>query len=238
MWRKRWVRERDRVDAISQSCGGRAIIEDVSQVAITACAMHLGAHHSEGAILTLCNASILDRSRVTRPACTGFEFVARMKKRRCAGCAEIGAIAVLIPIDAAECALGVFFTKYRELRGREARLPSACIELQPAADKRRRLAQHRSWRGGAGPRGIHTSLRADFTASNDCATKRQRSCACAQQKDSSRRHWSLQRCDSLSAQRSLRTKESLAIANKMPRMAWSSLTISEKIILGFSNSVQ
>src|ERR1700759_1332258 len=94
--RRRGVEDQaETVDAVAQSGRLRTVVEDVAEMAATAPAMHLGAHHAEGAILGLADIA-LDRLVEARPTRAALELGLRGEHRQVAAGAGEGALAVLV----------------------------------------------------------------------------------------------------------------------------------------------
>jgi diguanylate cyclase (GGDEF)-like protein/PAS domain S-box-containing protein len=83
----------DRIHAIAQASGARAIVEHVPEVAVAACAADGGARHAKTAVAKLDHVAAGNRLPEAGPAGAGVEFGGRIVQRRPAG-------------DAAEQALG------------------------------------------------------------------------------------------------------------------------------------
>jgi hypothetical protein len=72
---------RDGIHAIAQTGRARAIIENVAKVRLAATGRSGGALHTETVVADLYDVFFGDRFPKTRPACAGFEFRRRTKKR-------------------------------------------------------------------------------------------------------------------------------------------------------------
>src|SRR5579872_1796392 len=72
--------KRGRIDAIAQSSGGRAILENVAQMATTTGTIHLHPVHSKRVVFTAAYMFRIGGFRKARPATTGVELAFGKKK--------------------------------------------------------------------------------------------------------------------------------------------------------------
>src|ERR1700733_3527392 len=95
-----------RVHAVAQPGRPRPVIEDVTQVRVTAPARYGGALHSQAVVTALHDVLLGDRLPEAGPAGAGIELGARVEQLRAAADAGIQSIGVILVIRAAEGWLG------------------------------------------------------------------------------------------------------------------------------------
>lgn len=67
--------ERCTVDAVTEACGFRSVLEDVSLMAVAACAVYLGTRKNELEIGMRLDDFWIDRLPETRPACAAVKLM-------------------------------------------------------------------------------------------------------------------------------------------------------------------
>jgi len=115
--------QRDRVDAVAQPGRLRPVREDMAEMAVTAGAAHLGAHHPEARVQLRLD-RLLARGRVEGgPAAAGVEFRLGAEELGPATGAKVDAVGEARVVRAGERRLGGRLPQHRVLLGRELRLP-------------------------------------------------------------------------------------------------------------------
>src|SRR5262249_4793294 len=94
--------ERHGVDAVSQPGRLGAVLEDVPEVRLATCAVHLGATHEEAPILLGLDLVVGDGFEEARPAGAGVELGVRAEQVGAAGGAAVGPGLVVVPVLAGE----------------------------------------------------------------------------------------------------------------------------------------
>src|SRR5882757_2016797 len=120
--RRRVEDQPETVDAVVQSGRLRTVVEDVSEMAAAAAAMHLGAEHAVGAVLGLADIA-LDRVVEARPTRAALELGLRGEHRQVAAGTGESALAVLLEQRAGARPLGTLFTQYLVLLRRQLGAP-------------------------------------------------------------------------------------------------------------------
>lgn len=87
---------RHRIHAIAQTCRGRAVVEHVPQMCVTAPARNCRSDHTETVVGGFQNIFFRNRRPKTRPACTRIELGARIEQRRVAANAAKHTFRVLV----------------------------------------------------------------------------------------------------------------------------------------------
>src|SRR4051812_26885821 len=93
--RRRMKHQAEAVDAIAQTGRLRSIVEDMTEMATAAAAMHFGPRHPKSAVLGLADIA-LDRLIEARPAGATLEFGLRGEQRQVAAGAGKGALTFLL----------------------------------------------------------------------------------------------------------------------------------------------
>src|SRR5215813_9990105 len=107
--------ERRGVDAVALPGRLRAVVEDVPEVRVAPRAVHLGPAHEEARVLLGLDRLRRGRLEVRRPAGAGVELVIRAEERLTTAHAAVRAAIVVVPVHAAECALGTVRAYHLEL---------------------------------------------------------------------------------------------------------------------------
>ena len=81
----------DGIDAVAEAGGGRAVVEDVAEVAVAAGASDFGADHAVGAIVDWGDGVRVDRLGKGRPTGSRLEFLPGFEERISATGAYVGA---------------------------------------------------------------------------------------------------------------------------------------------------
>src|SRR5262245_57819173 len=119
--------ERRGVDAVAQPGRPWAVGEEVAKVGAAVRAHDLGSRHAQREVALLGYAALLDDVVERRPAGARIELRARVEQRLVAHHAAVGALGVVIPVDATERPLGMCFLGDRILDRRQAR--AECLRV-------------------------------------------------------------------------------------------------------------
>lgn len=104
--------QRGRIDAIAQTGGFRAIVEDMTQMRITSAAQNFGTHHAMPGILLLADAVSLNGLPEAGPAAAGIKFRCGIEQRVVAARAAVYAIVMAIPVNAGKKCFGAALAAY------------------------------------------------------------------------------------------------------------------------------
>src|SRR5690606_15797177 len=115
--------ERQRVNAVAQPCGGRAIGKYMAQMGIADIAQHLGPYHAVTYVAFFSNKSCIERFEVTGPAATGVKFSVGGEKGGPAAHASIQPRSSGVPIASGKGPFGAFLARHIELLGTQLRPP-------------------------------------------------------------------------------------------------------------------
>ncbi len=140
--RRRVKHQRKTVHAVAKSGRFRAVVEDVAEMAAAAAAMHLGAHHAEGAVRGRAD-RIVQRLPEARPAGAALILGLGREQRQVAAGAGEGALAVLLEQRARSRPLGALVAQDLVLLRRQLRAPFGVglLDLEFLGGLRRRGAQ-------------------------------------------------------------------------------------------------
>src|SRR5262245_17734593 len=120
--------EARRVDAVTQSSGSGAIVEDVTEVPTASRTAYFGSYQPVAPVFPLLDAALDDCARVRGPSATGVELVIGGEQLDTASRTDVGAIVLAIPVFTRECPLGLSLAKHGVLHRRE-RSPPLLIRL-------------------------------------------------------------------------------------------------------------
>ena len=102
---------------------GRAVVEDVAKVGVAICAANFGAHHAVGVIGVGADGSSAYPIPEAGPAGTGIKLGGAAVKLGITADAVVAAIALLVPVSAAEGTLGTALAGNPELLRRQLLAP-------------------------------------------------------------------------------------------------------------------
>src|SRR2546430_1564982 len=115
--------QRGGVDAITEPGRGRAVREDVPEVAAARRAQHLGAHHAVTCVGLLLHGLLARRRGERGPAAAGVVLCIRVEQLRAAAGAAVGARLEDMVVLPAERRLGALLAQDAVLLGRQLRAP-------------------------------------------------------------------------------------------------------------------
>lgn len=102
--------EDHRIDTISQSCWRRSIFKYMTQVRMAITTTYFGPFHTMAIVGEKQKTFLVDGFKKTGPAAATIKFSIAVKQRAAASGAKVGAGFMMIPVVAAECHFGSFFT--------------------------------------------------------------------------------------------------------------------------------